>query len=352
MSDTAERAQFVRRDYAECVINCVYGCNTHDQPSHCAECALRHKALRAIRALPATEFASPLEDVEDDRPWRGVFVLRRPQRVLFNHTVQLKTAELCRGTGKDKARESTKQFRSIAEKAKKRADALERRNDAELDDAFDRIHAKYGSDLAAFFRDASRAVEERRKELEERNCYRRNSNWRTTMNHLTPEQKQRIEEIRERRTRIPLIGYLVTALSTLRGGDECVTLLTSDIDFLFSLIHDIPAAGPAEPHPGYECGGTCVVHRSPGTMMLWHSVMNREEEQVPAASPATEEALQIRNETDQLLRDLIECPIDLLGDEAAPASVRIGLIGVLRHMQTRAAAIRALKEAREHPKQS
>jgi hypothetical protein len=46
----------------------------------------------------------------------------------------------------------------------------------------------------------------------------------------------RIDEIRERRSKIPPIGYLVTALSTLRGGDECIELLTRDIDYLISCI--------------------------------------------------------------------------------------------------------------------
>lgn len=46
----------------------------------------------------------------------------------------------------------------------------------------------------------------------------------------------RIDEIKARRANVPKIGYLVTSLSTLKGGHECVRLLTSDVDFLLAEI--------------------------------------------------------------------------------------------------------------------
>lgn len=59
------------------------------------------------------------------------------------------------------------------------------------------------------------------------------------------ERRQRLEEIRERRLAAPKIGYLVTALSTLQGGEEAAYLATSDIDFLLSLLNSQAAKGDA-----------------------------------------------------------------------------------------------------------
>jgi hypothetical protein len=41
--------------------------------------------------------AAPARKIEDDtHPWRGLFVLRQPQKVLFTQALEFRTAELPR----------------------------------------------------------------------------------------------------------------------------------------------------------------------------------------------------------------------------------------------------------------
>jgi hypothetical protein len=37
------------RTRAQGIVDQIYGCHTHNQPTHCVDCALRHKAKAAIR---------------------------------------------------------------------------------------------------------------------------------------------------------------------------------------------------------------------------------------------------------------------------------------------------------------
>lgn len=55
---------------------------------------------RALMCLPSgASGVAPARKVEDEsHPWRGIFVLRPPQKVLFTQAVEFRTAELPRWT--------------------------------------------------------------------------------------------------------------------------------------------------------------------------------------------------------------------------------------------------------------
>ena len=53
MTRLIDRAEAVR------IVNRIWGCSDHDQPNQCADCDIRHKALRALASLPVVEPVVP-----------------------------------------------------------------------------------------------------------------------------------------------------------------------------------------------------------------------------------------------------------------------------------------------------
>jgi hypothetical protein len=54
------------RTRAQGIVDQIYGCHTHNQPTHCVDCALRHKAKAAIRH--ASETTTIADAARSERP--------------------------------------------------------------------------------------------------------------------------------------------------------------------------------------------------------------------------------------------------------------------------------------------